>query len=183
MKSVCKMRKVSGRFPVTVNYAETVEEMVKKCKFSRANPNINQYNFPHSRRDAFRKTTVKLIRLNLFYHDGCYTSEHVRYVISKLEKMGFRPVNVSELLAFYKQHAKEYAKNFKTIPVVGFDPAHGSLDGNPYGIYFVANKLQELCLMWGVFRTYTEYLIAVVRKNGRCILDLVNECSDLGDDD
>jgi len=180
------MEKISSEFPVTVNYAETIEEMVGKNKFDRVNPNINQYNFPHNRRDGIQKITIKLIRLNLGRGENM-VAEHVCFAINQLDKRGFRPANLPELLAIDKEYSKEYSKKFNVTPVVGFDPTHGSLDGNPYGIYFVTEKLHELRLMWGVFDKYEEYLIAVVlKKHGEpCILDLVEDerCSDLLDDD
>lgn len=172
------MKKTDIKFSVEINYTETVEEMVKRGKYDRANPNISQYNFPHKRLGN-KRIAVELFRLELARHGRTLTAESVRYVLRQLDKKGFRPANLPELLAI-----EEHSKKGKGIPIVGFDHSHCGPDGNPYGIFLSRKRLG---LMWGTFGFPGKFLIAVVRKkaSGECILGLSEEadCEDLGDNE
>ena len=77
-------------FKVTVNYGQTLKEMIEKGKFNWVNDNINSKNFPIEGKGQVETEVV------LFHFNKTITSEEV---IKEMEKEGYCPANIAELLA------------------------------------------------------------------------------------
>ena len=82
---------VARVYPVTVNYDQSIEEMVKAGKYDRKNSGIISKHFSIDR-GGVSKVEIKLIQFS-----RTLTS---REVFDELFEMGFRFANLSELLAF-----------------------------------------------------------------------------------
>lgn len=88
---------VSESFPTSVNYQRSVENGIGMDSYIRVSKEINALNFPTRLEKKKReKIGVKLA----CFHRSISTPE----IFEALEKIGYRPINLSELLAFGKQY-------------------------------------------------------------------------------
>ena len=100
-------KNVSARniYPVSVDYAAGMEEMVRRGKYDWSNSNITTKHFPtkHSGKAD--------IKIKLVHFDRSIGSENA---IEELDKMGLRPAEGCELLAFgekYPEVQREFPIN------------------------------------------------------------------------
>lgn len=87
--------KAGNAYPVVVNYGMSVEDAVKLGHYDWANGNITSKNFPTKRTGA-AEIVVELI------HFGRYIL--TKDVLKELDKMGYRPADLHELLAFGEKY-------------------------------------------------------------------------------
>lgn len=92
---------VENIFRLLVNYDLKVEAMVKEGKYDWKNNDINAKNFPTERAGQCE------IELKLFHFNKAMTSEDV---IKEMDKQGYRPAELSELLALGAKHPDEQRK-------------------------------------------------------------------------
>lgn len=90
-------------FRVTVNYDQTVEEMVSAGNFDQVNSDINSEHFPVNHHGT---SEVEMVLVLFNVND--YISSDI--VMHKLDKMGLRPANLLELLAFGAAYPNEQRK-------------------------------------------------------------------------
>jgi hypothetical protein len=95
----------SGEYPLSVDYERSVEDAVKLGRYDWANPDITSKNFP-TKRTGTAEIVVELIHFNRVVS----TDEALR----KLGRMGYRPADLHELLAF----GEKYPEVQREFPVV-----------------------------------------------------------------
>ena len=137
---------------VDVNYARTVEEMVEAGRYGWNNSDISSRNFPVNRREL-GNLKVHLLHFNRFISsDGA---------IKELDKMGFRPAELPELLALGAQHPDEQRK----YPIVALGSAWRSPDGGR-GVPCLdgGGSGRDLSLGWFGREWGEGYRFAAVRK-------------------
>lgn len=78
-------------YQLIVDYDRSVEDGTIAGYYDWSNPDINSHNFPIGRWGKF-KIVVRLI----FFRRNISNAE----ALSELDKMGYRPANIAELLAF-----------------------------------------------------------------------------------
>ncbi|MDO8240671.1 MAG: hypothetical protein Q7T51_01685 [Candidatus Moranbacteria bacterium] len=108
-------------YTITVDYATSVDELVKLGKYDWANDNITQKNFPTTR------TGKADIEIELIHFDRSISSEKA---LEEMDRMGYRAAEVHELLAF----GVKYPDVQREFPVV----ALGSVWQDPDGLRDVA---------------------------------------------
>lgn len=90
-----QLQPVGNVYPVVVNYEMSVEDAVKLGWYDWANDNITSRNF-----QTKRMGTVDLMVELIHFDKVISTSEALR----ELNKMGMRPAELHELLAFGEKH-------------------------------------------------------------------------------
>ena len=109
-------KSVYPTYRVVVNYTHTLAEMIKAGKYDYANSDINAKNFPVSGAGT-RETEIALFHFNKNMSSG--------QVIAEMEKAGYRPAKIEELLALAEFHP-ELQREFPII-------ALGSVWRSPVG--------------------------------------------------
>lgn len=140
-------------FTLTINYDQTVEEMVESGKYSFANSNITSQNF-HIQQSGTHQVEVILV-----HFDQEMTSDQVK---TKLDEMGLRPAELPELLALGTNHP-DLQRQFPII-------ALGSVWQSPYGhlycpyLYGYSDR-RELRLFWLEYRWHAFSRFLALRKS------------------
>jgi hypothetical protein len=83
---------------LVVDYTKTTEEAILNGKYYDNDGNINDKNFPINLNMIGK---IEKIKVNLFYFHSDLSSEEI---IIEMDKDGFRPANVMELLALGAEH-------------------------------------------------------------------------------
>lgn len=139
-------------FTVTMDYTKTVEQMVEAGTYDWKNKDINSENFPVNRRES-GKVEVHLIHFNRFISSDDATKE--------LDRMGFRPAELPELLALGAKQPDEQRK----YPIVVL----GSAWQHPLGFRLVpalwhGGHERDLDLCWFGDEWRESFRFAAVRK-------------------
>ncbi len=82
--------------PVTIDYSQSLNQMIKAGHYNFANFSINERNFPYERSSGLAGFKIELIHFNR----NIGSDE----AIKELDKMGLRPATLAELLALGAQH-------------------------------------------------------------------------------
>jgi hypothetical protein len=109
-------------FKVVVNYAQSLEEMIKAGEYDWVNNNITSDHF------SIKGTGQKEMEIILFHFNRIISSDAA---IAEMAKAGYRPVQVEELLALGAKE-KELQKQF---PIVALGSVWRSSDGNRGVLY------------------------------------------------
>ena len=139
-------------YPISVDYERSVEDGVKAGLYDYTNPNITSINFK-TKRKGKADLVVELVRFN--------TRISTDYALRELDRMGYRPVELRELLAF----GEKYPDVQRKFPIL----ALGSVwqYGNGYRLIpclYGNGSLRYLFLDW-VGNGWDEiYRFAAVRK-------------------
>jgi hypothetical protein len=139
-------------FTINVNYDLPLEEMVKAGKYDWVNREITTDKFPSKRKG----TAVIDVDLIFFNRDMEWDE-----VLLALDKMGYRPAELPELLAF----GAKYPDIQKNFPIVAF----GSVGHNSEGHNIVVGLFSDyggrgLRLYWLDSRWRANYRFAVLRE-------------------
>ena len=139
-------------YPLFVNYDLSVEDIVKLGRYDWANSDITAKNFPTTRAGK-AEVAVELIHFN------CYVS--TKNALSKLNRMGYRPAELHELLFF----GEKYPNVQREFPIVALGSVWQFRYGNRLVPYLYGNGSERnLCLNW-VGGDWSEiYRFAAVRK-------------------
>ncbi len=86
---------VHQTFQVLVDYGKTLQEMIEEGKYDWVNDNITQENFP------LQGKGKEDLQIELFHFGRAVTSKEA---IEEMEKAGFRPATLPELLALGAKH-------------------------------------------------------------------------------
>jgi hypothetical protein len=89
-------KQLSSSFPITVDYAKSLAEMIAAGKYPYWNECITAENFPIMGEGSVN-TEIVLVH---FYRDNIEADDAVK----ELEQMGLRPATLPELLAFGAQY-------------------------------------------------------------------------------
>ncbi len=122
------MNLLTKKFDLTIDYSRSLQEMISAGNYGWVNNDITKKHFPLL--TEFNNKKVKIL-FKLFTFNHSISSENV---ISKMNKAGYRPATLVELLAlgeFYPELQKEFSvvalnslwrvsRNFYFVPVLGF---------------------------------------------------------------
>lgn len=100
--------------PLSVNYDEEVENLVKAGKYSRSGDNITSKNFPATQTGTVEKEVI------LVWFDRHMESDKV---VNKLDELGLRPADAHETLTFGMQFPEGLGAF--PFPIVGLGSAVG----------------------------------------------------------
>lgn len=103
-------------YTCTVDYGITIEEAVRRGHYNYADANITSQNFS-------TKQKGKVERVMELIHFDCYISTNE--ILKEFDRMGYRPAELHELLAFGEQHPDVQRK----FPVVALGPVWRRPDG------------------------------------------------------
>jgi hypothetical protein len=92
----------SGGCFLFVNYDESVEDAVKAGHYDWVSSNINSHNFSTTQKGSRR------VEMKLIHFDRVISTEEA---LRELDRMGYRPSELHELLAFGRDHPE--------IPIIG----------------------------------------------------------------
>lgn len=139
-------------FTVTVNYDQTVEELIKVGKYDWKNNNIISSYFASAEKGQVGVT------IHLFNFDHDISSEDA---IREMEGKGFRPATLKELLTLGAAHPDLQRSN----PIV----ALGSIWRRPARDVCVPclngdRRSRDLCLYWWIGDWDSTWRFAAVRK-------------------
>ncbi len=140
-------------FPVSVDYSTTLEQMIAEGKYDWSNSDINSKNFPTASQVGQVTVNVELVHFN-----RNIGSEEA---LQELDKVGYRPANLSELLAF----GAKYPDRQREFPIVALGSVWQRLDGNRYVAYiYYGGVRRHLYLVWIELWYVALYRFAAVRK-------------------
>ncbi len=105
-----KPRVGTQEFSVTVDYSQTLEEMIAAGHYDWKNSDINQDNFP-VRGEGKKEVEVTLVHFNRLVE----SDEAIR----EMEAKGYRPATIEELLALGKEQP-DLQRSFPIIALVYF---------------------------------------------------------------
>ena len=94
-------RMAENTFRLVVNYNQSLADMVSTGKYDWVNSDITEKHFPNTRRGK------EEVSLHLVHFNRNIGSEDA---LRELDKMGFRPATIEELLAFGAQNPEEQRK-------------------------------------------------------------------------
>lgn len=95
------------QYSVTIDYAKSLEQMKSDGQYDWSNDDINGENFPITGEGTV-EVNLELVHFNRVFDTAVVEAE--------LDKMGFRPVTIEELLAF----GATYPEVQREFPVVAF---------------------------------------------------------------
>jgi len=128
-------RKYPGNaYLLFVDYGKSVEDGVKAGRYNWSNPNITSKNFP-TKRKGTAVVEVELVHFNRYI----WTAE----ILHKLDKMGCRPAELHELLAFGEKHPEAQQE----FPVIALGSVWRDRNGHrnvPYLYEFGSKRLLGL---------------------------------------
>ncbi len=86
---------------VSVNYNQSLEEMLQGGKYGKIHDTINASNFPIS---GNGEVDTEIFLVNLENHEVGYRGLDRHQIIAELDRLGYRPANIAELLAIGKRY-------------------------------------------------------------------------------
>lgn len=147
-----KPQPVGDTYPVVVNYEMSVEDAVKLGRYDWANDNITSRNF-----QTKRTGTIDLV-VELTHFDKVISTDKA---LRELDKMGMRPAEIHELLAFSEKHPDIQ----RELLIIALGSVWQGSDGHRYVPYLNGNgSKRDLSLHW-VESDWGEFCrFAAVRK-------------------
>jgi hypothetical protein len=138
-------------YPVTIDYRQTLESMIKAGRYDRVNSDITDKHFPVSAGDT--DVVIELVHLN---RDASSDD-----VLAELQRRGLRPATLPELLAF----GATYPEQQREFPIVALGSVWQYWSGDRDVPYLWSDSF-ERCLnqFWIVGRWYALCRFAAVRK-------------------
>jgi hypothetical protein len=138
---------------VTVNYAQTLEEMIAAGKYDWLKSDIKAKNFPVDGKGT-SAVNIELVHFNRTMHSD--------EALAELNKMGLlRPANLPELLAF----GATYPDKQREFPIVALGSVwRGHGGGRGVACLDCGGSERRLLLRWGEFGWRARYRFAAVRK-------------------
>lgn len=145
----------SSLYPIAVDYGMRVEEAIELGKYDWVNKSITQGHFPTEGKGK-AKLKMELV------HFERYTPVPYKKATEELDRMGYRPAELMELLAF----GEKYPDVQREFPIVALASVWRDSDGNrlvPY-LYGGDGSRRILSLDWIEFGWYKPCRFAAVRK-------------------
>lgn len=141
-------------YSLPVNYGMSVEDAVKLGRYYWANPDITSRNFPTK-----RTGTAEIVIVVEFIHFDrmLSTAEALR----ELDRMGYRPAELHELLAFGEKYPDVQCK----FPIVALGSIWQDRDGYRYASYLYVDGLKRSLNLFLIKNDWHDlYRFAAVRK-------------------
>ena len=139
-------------YPISVDYERSVEDGVKAGLYDYTNPNITSINFK-TKRKGKADLVVELVRFN--------TRISTDYALRELDRMGYRPVELRELLAF----GEKYPEVQRKFPIIALGSAWWRRDGvRRVPCLYGSGSRRDLYLHWVEYGWGLFYRFAAVRK-------------------
>ena len=133
---------------LTVDYSRTLKEMINAGNYGWANDDITEKNFPLPTKLLGKKITAST---KLFHFDRRISSEDA---ISEMNKAGYRPASLPELLALGEIHP-ELQKDF---PIVALGSVWCGEDGHrDVPVLTFNDSRRELYLGWLDYHDWDDY--------------------------
>ena len=139
-------------FRVLVDYCRSLEDMIAAGKYDSVNSDINTEHFPiakHGRED---------IAIELVHIDRNISSDDA---LREMDKMGFRPATLPELLAFGEKYPDVQCQ----FPIVALGSVWRNLHGyRRVPVLWSDSRERFLLLIWFGYDWGAHYRFAAVRK-------------------
>ena len=163
--AVSNTKMITGVFPVTVDYTQTLDQMIAAGKYDSVNSDITDKHFPSPSiptglppSTGSGQATKAEIKLELVPFNRTIGSNEA---IQKLEQQGLRPATIHELLVFGATYPEEQRK----FPVVALGSVWQYWYDNRYVPYLCSNdSRRSMDLHWFGYGWNDNYRFAVVRK-------------------
>lgn len=128
---------IEGKFKVTVDHAQTIEQMVAAGDYDWGTIGLISPNFPEIRpsKRGKKEITIEIVRFDEFI-------ESSKFVLERLNREGLRPATFRELMSFGATYQAEQRKY--TIVALGF--VWESWNGNKY-IFGLGGNSSERSLL------------------------------------
>ena len=140
-------------YPVTVDYSETLEQMIAAGRYHTRNNDIAAEHFPPVQGTGKVEVELHLIHLG---HDASTDT-----VLAELDRRGLRPATLPELLAL----GVKYPNLQKEYPVVALGSVWRALYGRRHVAYLGSWNVERfLSLCWLVHGWRSFYRFAAVSK-------------------
>lgn len=132
-------------YPVAINYDRSVEDGVKAGNYDWKNDDITSKNF------LSQKSGTKEAMVELFHYGKDMSTDKV---LADLDKQGYRPTTLKELLALGEKHPDlqrefpiiglgsvwQYSNGYRYCPYLYWDGSERYLD-----LYWVGNRWYDCC--------------------------------------
>jgi hypothetical protein len=139
---------------LSVDYALKLIDAITAAAFDWKNDDIVEKNFPNQAHE----TGEKNLQVKLYYYDKDMSSEDV---VSAMDKDGFRPATLRELLAYAAKNSDEQRK--PAIAGLGSVWSRGDERFVPY--FYLSGRQWKLCLSWWSGSWGGNYRFLAVRKS------------------
>ncbi len=140
---------------LVVDYTRTLKQMIADGNYDWVNGNVTEENFPIAKELKGKKVEVST---KLFHFNRSISSKDA---IAEMDKDGFRPATLEELLALGEKHP-ELQRQF---PIVALDSVWSDPDGNRFvPCLGVGGGGRELLLHWFGLDWGARYRFLAVRK-------------------
>ena len=149
---IAQSKETTSIFPIQVNYDLRLEAAIKAGNYDWKNDDITEKHFPSKRSGQAE------IEIQLFHFNKVMTSEEV---IQEMDKQGYRPAELPELLAFGAKYPDEQRK----YPIVALGSVYQYWDGDRYVSYlWRGDGERDLGLIWFGVGWGASFRFAGVRK-------------------
>ena len=145
-------KSAGNTYPLSVDYGRSMRGVAKAGRYDWMNPDTISPNFP-TKREGTAEVEVELVHFNR----GISTDE----ALGELDRMGYRPAEVHELLAF----GEKYPKVQREFPIVALGSVWQDRNGDR-SVPCLGRDGSErgLSLDWVEDDWYEVYRFAAVRK-------------------
>ena len=162
---VSNTKTVKGIFPVTVDYTQTLAQMIAAGKYDSINLDITDQHFPSPSiptglppSTGSGQATKAELKLELVHFNRTISSNDA---IAELKQKGLRPATLPEFLAFGAIYPEEQRK----YPIVALGSVWQYWYDNRYVPYLCSNdSRRSMDLHWFGYGWNDNYRFAVVRK-------------------
>ncbi len=150
-----------GTYTVEVNYDLPLNEAIAAGKYDEADGNISAHNFPPQKKKK-EAVDIRIIDLGLDKDAPTFMGSYSYPVSEELEKQGFRPATLSELLAL----GAAYPDLQRKSPIVAYGSEFWTMDKAMF-VPYLWDDGGKRCLGWTYGNFWQKdygYRFAVVRK-------------------
>lgn len=137
---------IKSNYEIEVDYNRSLADMIKATKRHCVDGNINAKHFPLKGKGKHKLTAA------LFHFNRSMESEDA---IAEMDKRGYRPGHIEELLAFDEKHP-DFQRKFVLVAALG--SVWRNQEGDrlvPYLDWYNFERQLDLCCFWNKwFATY-----------------------------
>lgn len=142
---------MSISYPIIVDYDMGLKQAIEKGKYDLVEEIFSQENFPIERKGR-GEIEMEFIHFNRF--------TTTKEVFEKLDRIGYRPVNIMELLAF----GEKYSEVQREFTIVALGSACETKKGYYVPILHSFRSGRSLCTFGTMSIWHEDWRFAVVRK-------------------
>lgn len=150
----CEKKETANKYTVTIDYSQSIKQMIAAGRYGWNNSDIIEKNFPiPSSKRGKEEVVIELVPL-----DRDMGSDEV---LRKLNKMGLRPAELPELLAF----GATYPGKQREFPIAALGSTLQDREGFRYAVYLGEYSDERyLYLLYFGHRWDSFYRFVAVRK-------------------